>query len=281
MRAKEFITEREHRQVKDQIIADVKKDGGNPDEYFVRFTLSDKLGFSKRQWFGRTYDVGDPEFGIDNIDFKGTRRSLWFYPLSTYLNSYHLWASTGPYVWLVKLKPNAWLQKVDRNDKEKIEAPQGKKRVGILRMSTPPAAIFFEPGYELVGKYYDYAGKHKRHGQVKGPPVPQKKSFLQKIKDKFISEEIEFDIVHKPTKSGGVEVSALHNGKEVGYVRFTNLGDNKVKAAMAWVSEKLRRRGIGSAMYKRARDLGFDIQPSDVQSDLGKNFWNKIHENND
>jgi hypothetical protein len=188
MRAKEFITEREFRQVKDQIIADVKKDGGNPDEYFVRFTLSDKLGFSKRQWFGRTYDVGDPEFGVDNIDFKGTRRSLWFYPLSTYLNSYHLWASTGPYVWLVKLKPDAWLQKVDRNDKEKLEAPQGKKRVGILRMSTPPAAIFFEPGYELIGKYYDYAGQHKRHGQVKGPPPPVKKTLWQKIKDKVLTE---------------------------------------------------------------------------------------------
>lgn len=95
------------------------------------------------------------------------------------------------------------------------------------------------------------------------------------------AEEFIYDITHKPTETGGIEVYAKQNGRDVGYVRFTNLGDDKVKAAMVWVSEKLRRKGIGSAMYKRARDLGFDILPSDVQSDLGKKFWNKIHENYD
>ena len=268
--------------IKDQILMAVKKNGGSIDDYFVRFTNKDKLGYSAKQWFPYVQDVDNPDFDIDKVSNKTGRRALWFYPLKLALDDTRtLYASDSPYVWLIKIKDDAWLQKVERGDNKIKEPPKGKKRVGMLRMSNVPAAIFFEPAYKLIGKYYDYASQHKRHGQVKGKPVPQKKSFLQKIKDKFISEEIEFDIVHKPTKSGGIEVSALHKGKEVGYVRFTNLGNNKVKAAMSWVSEKLRRKGIGSAMYKRARDLGFDIQPSDVQSDLGKKFWNKIHENND
>ena len=52
----------------------------------------------------------------------------------------------------------------------------------MLRMSEPPAAIFFRPGYELVSKLVNYKALHKDHGFVKGPPP---KSILQKIKDKF------------------------------------------------------------------------------------------------
>lgn len=191
MRAIEFIAERKVPPIKDQIIAAVKKDGGNLDDYFVRFTMNDKLGFNNRQWFPKTPDVDDPKFDVDYIGHKGGRRALWFYPLKTYLEGGHLYAKEQPYVWLVKLKPNAWLQTVKRGDNKLEKAPDGKERVGIVRMSDPPAAIFFKPAYELVGKYYDYAGRHKRHGLVKGPPPPVKskpKSFLQKMKDKFFTE---------------------------------------------------------------------------------------------
>lgn len=159
--------------VRDQIIADVKKHGGSPDDYFVRFTGLSKLGFSGRQWFGHTPDVDHPKFDVDYIGHGVGRRALWFYPLTTYLNkSNTVYASEQPYVWLVKLKPNAWLQSVRRGDKKIQNAPDGKQRVGILRMSQPPAAIFFTHGYDIIGEYYDYAGQHKRHGEVKGPPRP-------------------------------------------------------------------------------------------------------------
>ena len=72
----------------------------------------------------------------------------------------------------MKLKPNAWLQTVKRGDTQVEQPPEGKERVGILRMSRPPAAIFFKPAYDIIGKYYDYAGRHKRHGEVKGKPKP-------------------------------------------------------------------------------------------------------------
>jgi len=172
MRASEF-TEAKVPSVRDQIIADVKKHGGSPDEYFVRFTSSDKLGFSARQWFGKTPDVDHPEFDVDYIGSGKGRRALWFYPLSVYLNAQkHVYGSEQPTVWLVKLKPDAWLQPVSAGDKEIQPAPAGKQRVGIMRMSKPPAAIFFTYGFDVVGKYYDYAMMHKRHGEVKGAPKP-------------------------------------------------------------------------------------------------------------
>ena len=180
MRAQEFIFEAKVPSVRDQIIADVKKHGGSTNDYFVRFTDLNKLGFSGRQWFGQTPDVDHPKFDVDYIGHNVGRRALWFYPLETYLDqSRHVYASEQPHVWLVKLKPNAWIQRVRRGDNQVEQAPEGKRRVGIWRQSRPPAVIFFEPGYELIGRYYDYAQSHRRHGEVKGPPPP---SFFDRIR---------------------------------------------------------------------------------------------------
>lgn len=93
----------------------------------------------------------------------------------------------------------------------------------------------------------------------------------------FITENIE--LRHEPTSTGGVQVYAYVDDKEAGWVRFTKLKTGQVKAAMVHVPERLRRQGIGSAMYKYARhELGLDIVPSDSQTQDGKAFWNKIHE---
>lgn len=166
--------------VRDQIIADIQQHGGNIDEYFVRFTDRDKLGFSARQGFGQTPDVDHPKFSVDYIGQGVGRRALWFYPASHYLNNkYGAYATDQPYAWLVKLKPDAWLQTVSKDDAELEPAPKGKQRVGMLRMSKPPAAIFFTHGFDVIGRYYDYAGQHQRHGQVKGKPEP---SFFDRIR---------------------------------------------------------------------------------------------------
>ena len=169
--------------VRDQILADIKKNGGSINEYFVRFTDQDKLGFSARQEFGKTPDVGHPKFSVDYIGQGVGRRALWFYPAGYYLgNKYGSYATDLPYAWLVKLKPDAWLQTVDKDDAQVEPAPEGKERVGILRMSKPPAAIFFTYGFDVIGRYYNYAEQHRRHGEVKGAPEP---SFFQKIRNKF------------------------------------------------------------------------------------------------
>ena len=180
MRIVEILSESKVPSVRDQIINDIKKHGGDINDYFVRFTDTDKLGFSAKQGFGKTPDVDHPKFSVDYIGQGVGRRALWFYPASFYLNNkFGAYATDQPYAWLVKLKPNAWLQTVKSGDKEVVQAPDGKQRVGILRLSKPPAAIFFMPSFDLVGRYYDYAGQHKRHGEVKGKPAP---SFFDKIR---------------------------------------------------------------------------------------------------
>lgn len=180
MRAQEFVLEAQVPSVRDQIRADVKKHGGSPSEYFVRFTDMDKLGFSGRQWFGQTPDVDHPKFDVDYIGHGVGRRALWFYPLATYLDPMRgIYAEEQPYVWLVKLRPDAWLQPVRRGDNQVEPAPPGKLRVGILRYSNPPAAIFFTHGYDLIARYYNYADRHRRHGEVKGVPPP---SFFDRIR---------------------------------------------------------------------------------------------------
>lgn len=163
--------------IKDQILADVRKNG--PGEYFVRSTAVDRLGFSARQLFGRSPDMDDPAFDVDYIGAGKGRPALWFYPLKDYLNTRDLYATESPYVWLVKLRDDAWLQPARRGATGVAPAPKGKQRVGIMRMSNPPAAIFFTPAFDVVGKYYDYGSQHQRHGQVKGAPLP---SFFDRVR---------------------------------------------------------------------------------------------------
>ena len=93
----------------------------------------------------------------------------------------------------------------------------------------------------------------------------------------FVPQDIE--LRHEPTSTGGVEVHAYRDGQQVGWVRFQKLKNGQVKAAMVHVPERLRRQGIGTAMYSYARqELGLNIVPSDNQTDLGRAFWNKLHE---
>ena len=174
MKVTDIITEAKV-SIQDQILADVRSNG--PGEYFVRFTRLDQLGFSAKQKFGRSPDLDDPNFSVDYIGAGKGRPALWFYPLKEYLDANELFASQHPYVWLVKLKPSAWLQPVDSKTKGVVPAPPGKQRVGIMRMSRPPAAIFFRPGFDVVGKYYDYASQHQRHGEVKGPEARERTWF--------------------------------------------------------------------------------------------------------
>jgi hypothetical protein len=179
MRAFEILSKAKQ-SIRGQILNDILKHGGNTDQYFVRFTDVDKLGFSAKQTFGKTLDVDDPDFYPEYIGAGKGKPALWFYPLQTYLKNSDLYAGEYPYVWLIKLKNNAWLQKVTSSTKELQNAPAGKERVGILRMIKPwPAAIFFKPAFEVVGKYTDFKKLHKQHGLIKGKPTP---TLFQKIR---------------------------------------------------------------------------------------------------
>ena len=159
--------------IKDQLEKAYLQDGGNIDDYFVRSSAVDKLGFSPKQIFARSPDLDHPEYDISYIGTGKGSPALWFYPLKYYLKSAEVFTKGYPYIWLVKLKPNAWLQPVDRFTKTKQEAPEGLERVGILRKALTPSAIFFKPAFDVVDKFFDYGIQHKRHGQVKGPQVDE------------------------------------------------------------------------------------------------------------
>ena len=181
----DIIAEARVPRVRDQIIADVQKHGGSPDQYFVRFTDVDRLGFSDRQKFKRHYDVDNPKFQhiSTGVNDPAARRALWFYPLAEYLKisgrGLADYAMDMPYAWLVKIKPTAWLQPVDRDQQDIKPAPQGRERVGLLKSGMFQQAVFFAPAFDVVGRYYDYAGQHQRHGEVKGRPEP---SFFDRVR---------------------------------------------------------------------------------------------------
>ena len=185
MRAQDFITERQVPSIRGQIQDAVHGDGGRPSDYFVRFTQVDKIGFSDRQHFKRHVDVDDPAFtvsGLGTANRGGGRRALWFYPLREYLrqSGQDQYAMDFPYVWLVRIRPDAWLQPVGHLSQREVQsAPEGRRRVGILKGGLNPQAIFFEPAFDVIGRYYDYAGQHQRHGEVQGKPQP---SFFDRVR---------------------------------------------------------------------------------------------------
>lgn len=175
MKVFDIVTEARVPSIRAQIINDVARHGGRPEEYFVRFTDVDRLGFSDRQRFKKHVDVDHPRFSIASLGSAQGRRALWFYPLREYLSqsAQGQYAMDMPYVWLVKLRPDAWLQHVGHDSKLQVEQPPaGKQRVGIMKKGTLPQAVFFEPAFDIIGRYYDYAGQHKRHGEVRGRPEP-------------------------------------------------------------------------------------------------------------
>ena len=75
------------------------------------------------------------------------------------------------------------------------------------------------------------------------------------------------------------------NGRSVGYVRFVvhnadqpsswfrRRAEPYLSAGNLSVWNEYQRRGIASAMYNFARELGNDIQPSGTQTDQGRAFW--------
>lgn len=210
MRASEFLHEARSNPeqnpkltIRDQVLADVKHSGGNPQDYFIRFTRVERLGFSNKQEFGRFKDVSNlpnqAQELYDPTDLGSRhqgRRALWFYPLSEFLKNRGRYAEDMPYIWLVRIKPDAWLQPLDPKSvatasKQGLPAPKGKHKVGLYKpesLGADPQAIFFEPAFDLIGMYKNFPALHQRHGQVLGPaagkssvtPINKFKNFISK-----------------------------------------------------------------------------------------------------
>ena len=149
--------------------------------------------------------------------------------------------------------------------------------MGIMRHSNPPAAIFFEPGFDVVGKYYDYAGQHQRHGQVKGAPKP---TFFDRVRG--VSEDTETTTEHY----NGIEISLekeddeilitamMPGGRELGHVLFVQEGDYLMPQDLE-VEERYQGQGIAATMYDYVKSKGYKIRRSGQQTDAGAGFWDK------
>ena len=149
MRASELVERTDARQEIENMATVLP---GSIDEYFVRFTDQDKIGFSARQHFGRTPDVDDPRFDPLALPRPAGRPALWFYPLRTYLRNRDLFRDELPYTWLVRLRPDAWLQRLGKEQKD--DAPPGRTRVGMIRRDQGvPMAIFFRPAFDVVDRW--------------------------------------------------------------------------------------------------------------------------------
>lgn len=64
-------------------------------------------------------------------------------------------------------------------------------------------------------------------------------------------------------------------GTEVGYANFEQHEDH-LEAESIKIEPAHRQKGIASEIYKFVRELGNDIQPSKLQTGMGKLLWAKI-----
>lgn len=74
------------------------------------------------------------------------------------------------------------------------------------------------------------------------------------------------------------EDTSVFRPGEVGSVRLIVKGDGSyddktLSASLLGVDDDHQRKGLASAMYQFARELGNDIMPSNAQTDMGKAFW--------
>lgn len=81
--------------------------------------------------------------------------------------------------------------------------------------------------------------------------------------------DLEFRIRHKDNI---INIYAELDGVMVGYAKF-NVRDNTLVAGKVSVDPDYRRQGIATAIYDYAKDQGYDIVPSQSQTDLGREFW--------
>ena len=64
-------------------------------------------------------------------------------------------------------------------------------------------------------------------------------------------------------------------GTEIGYANFEQHEDH-LEAESIKIEPAHRQKGIASEVYKFVRELGNDVQPSKLQTGMGKLLWSKI-----
>jgi GNAT superfamily N-acetyltransferase len=98
---------------------------------------------------------------------------------------------------------------------------------------------------------------HKEFGRYR---LTAKAGYIPYVLGKFVTQSHQFRV-------------EAHLGRQlVGWVNFEIIDDH-LEALDLVVEPQHRRKGIATAMYRFARDLGNDIAPSSRQTAMGKAFW--------
>ena len=70
-------------------------------------------------------------------------------------------------------------------------------------------------------------------------------------------------------------------GMQVGIITFWKDTDGKFFSNNSFVKEEYRGKGLASALYDYAKELGVDIKPSKIQTEGGKALWEKLNRENE
>ena len=88
---------------------------------------------------------------------------------------------------------------------------------------------------------------------------------------------VDLDAVYHGAVTDQIIITARQNKKYLGQVRFVistvDRSEPVLVAGNLSVDPAYRRRGIASAMYRWAKELGNSIEPSYTQTDAGRAFW--------
>lgn len=93
------------------------------------------------------------------------------------------------------------------------------------------------------------------------------------IENKLIKYDDQLSLAVK-VDGQNVDIRAIVDGKQVGYVVFDRDGKTLIADDLAVVGE-YRRQGIATKMYDYVKSLGFTVKRSDNQLPRGKLFWDK------
>lgn len=190
-----------------QIQQIIQRNGGTIDDYWVSSTTGDKLGFH-----GGDNTYAKPEATrpgkapvVPTGALQGQRRfrsaeyatyavpldqqpkntqtkyGIWFMPLKSVQRELDIgrYPYLKNFLFLVKLNDDAWLQPVNtlqniRASLVGINPPQGKHKVGQYNPSSN-IAVFFEPAYNVVGKWTkDEIKNSVRRDQIGGIQAQQR-----------------------------------------------------------------------------------------------------------
>ena len=97
------------------------------------------------------------------------------------------------------------------------------------------------------------------------------KEFVIESKQIVERDGIQLDVT---IDGANVDIRAISNGRQLGYVIFDRDGNTLVADDLS-IDDRYKGQGIAAIMYDYAKELGFKVKRSSDQTTAGKYFWDK------